>query len=292
MRLLRLTRVLAATDLTDTSTAALRSAARLAGSAGAALHVAYVAPKQTGIIASGGKRSEYQMELSESMGRIGDVPEFVPHVLEGEPSSALAAAADRVGADVIVTGRRRNTPDISTDRPLGGTAYAVITRSTIPCLAITDEMRVPVGRVLVAIDWSEASRGAMLVGLSWASALRSRAGEEPLMSVLHVHKHGDATNPSAEQRVDHELDILRRNAGGWASVQVSGTTMPGNDIPDVVARLAHEMQVDLLVAGTRGLGARRDGTLGSVSAQLLSRVSAPVLLVPPAVWQTYAKDLD
>jgi nucleotide-binding universal stress UspA family protein len=50
--------------------------------------------------------------------------------------------------------------------------------------------------------------------------------------------------------------------------------------------------MDLVVLGTRGIGRAADGTLGSLSAAVVGAVRARVLLVPPAVWRNFAKEIE
>lgn len=295
MRLLQLRTVVVAHDLTSTSDAAFQTAEALAVSAGAALHLAYVAPPSTGMMAQGGRRAEYVQEMATAATRAKVSASYTPHVLEGSAPEAIAVLADRVHADVIITGRRSARAGVPMDRPVGGTAYAIITRSRVPCLVVSSTLTLPLRRIMVAIDCSEASRGALLIGLSWSSALRERgASSAPMLTALHVHDDDGGSEARARQKrtVDHELDLLRRNAGEWAGVDVSGITRPGNDPVEAIAQLAADLRVDIIVLGTRGIGAATDGSLGSVSAAVVGRVSTPVLLVPPAVWRDHAKEMD
>ena len=292
MRLLQLNTVLVADDLAATSESALRTAAALRDGGGASLHVAHVAPADTGIVAKTGIRAEFKQAMADAAARarIGD--DYTPHVLAGAVAEAIATLADRISADVIITGRRTRAA-LPMDRPLGGTAFAIITRSLVPCLAVTEPLTVPVKRVLVAIDYSAASRGALVVGLSWASALRDRAGDAPLLTALHVHADdGSGDRGRWKRNVDHELDILRRTGGDWAGVKVSGITLPAGDTVGAIAEHARAMGAGLVVLGTRGANQQAQNGLGSVSAAAIGRVSAPVLLVPPAVWRDYAGDMD
>ena len=296
MRLLQLRTVVVAHDLTSTSDAALATAELLAANAGASLHLAYVAPPDTGMMAKGGRRAELIEEMAAAAKRAKFSGSYTPHVLEGAAPEAIASLADRVHADVIITGRRSARAGVPMDRPVGGTAYAIITRSIVPCLVVATPLTLPLQRVIVAIDCSEASRGALLAGLSWSSALRPRGADSgaPILTALHVHDHDDESEDRARRKrtVDHELDVLRRNAGDWAGVEVGGITRPGTDAVEAIASLASELDVDLVVLGTRGIGAAADGTLGSVSAAVLGHVRAPVLLVPPAVWRNFAKEIE
>ena len=291
MRLLQLKTVLVAADLVATSQSALRTAAALHVGGGVALHDAHVAPGDSGIAARRGIRAEFLDALKNAAVQANIGSGYTPHVLTGSVPEAIAALADRISADVVITGRRTRAA-LSMERPLGGTAFGIITSSLIPCLAVTEPMTIPLKRVLVAIDYSEASRGALLVGLSWASALRDRNGVKPLLTALHVHADdGSADRARWKREVDHELDILRRAAEDWAGVEVSGTMIPAEDVVSSIAQQAVSLNAELLVLGTRGRNPRQRA-LGSVSAALLGRVRTAVLLVPPAVWRDHAKDMD
>ena len=292
MRLLQLKTVLVADDLVATSQSALRTAPALRRGSGASLHVAHVAPGDTGIAARGGIRAEFLQAIEESTARARVGTEYTPHVLAGSVADAIGTLADGISADVIVTGRR-GSGGVPMDRPLGGTAFEIICRSLVPCLAVSEPMTIPLKHVLVAIDYSEASRGALVLGLSWASALRFREGGPPLLTALHVHSDDASADRARWKReVDHELDVLRRAAGDWAGVEVTGVMIPAEDVVATIAQQAASMNVQLLVLGTRGANANARGGLGSVSAAVLGRVQTPVLLVPPAVWRDYARDMD
>lgn len=291
MRLLQLKTVLVADDLVATSQSALRTAAVLHDAGGAALHIAHVAPGDNGMAARSGIRAEFMDALKNAAAQAHVGSDYTPHVLTGSVPEAIAGLVDRVSADVVITGRRTRAA-LPMERPLGGTAFGIITSSLVPCLAVSEPMTIPLKRVLVAIDYSEASRGALLVGLSWASALRDRDGGNPLLTALHVHSDDESADRARWKReVDHELDILRRAAGDWAGVEVSGMMTTADDVVSAITQQATSLDAELLVLGTRGRNPQK-GVLGSVSAAVLGRVQAPVLLVPPAVWRDYARDMD
>jgi nucleotide-binding universal stress UspA family protein len=289
MRLLYLKTVLVADDLLATSEAALRTAAALRDGSGASLHIAHVAPAHTEMAARSGIRAEFVHAMEENVSRAGIGRAYTPHVLAGSIDDSIGALADRIEADVIVTGRRTRAA-LPMERPLGGTAFGIITRSAVPCLAVSNPMTIPVKRVLVATDFSDASRGAIVVALSWASALRDRGATVPTLTALHVSS--DARSTTKQQGVEEELAILRRVSGDWAGVDVRGTTIPAEDAASAIAAQASATNAELVVLGTRGSDKHHDGALGSVSAAVLGVVHAPVLLVPPAVWRDYARDME
>ncbi|HEU4997277.1 MAG TPA: universal stress protein [Gemmatimonadaceae bacterium] len=293
VRLLTLKRILVATDLTETSDAALLSAGRLATAAGAALHVVHVTRDREAPISHTGRSWKYAREIEHGMRRAGVARcPWHNHIFSGNAPYAIASLADRISADVIVLGRHAEG-QLPTPRPVGGTAYAVITGSDVPCLAVMRPLAVPASRMLVTIDHSEAARGAVVAAVSWASGLRSRdfAAAAPTLIVLHVASTGAMQGAPASRSVDDELDRIRRVAGAWGGVVVEGVTVAGDDPATGIAAYAREHEIQLLVLGTRGLSVDESTKLGSVSAAVTSMLEIPVLLVPPAVWRNYAADL-
>ena len=291
MRLLTLRTVLVATDHSPASDAALETAHRLAEASGATLHVTHVTVPGTPPEARGhGHTSDV------ALGQVGTaVRQQRHHMLNGDPAAQISGLANRLGADLIVLGRHADAGPHRPGRKLGSTAYAVITTSAAPCLVVRRALDVPLRRALVATDFSEAGRGALLVALSWTSALRSRAPdhEEPKLLALHVETGGSAARSGAEPITwDHELESLRRSAGGWAGVQVRGMTRGASDPARCIVECAREDSVDLVVMGTRALQPTGDLALGSVSDAVVREVDIPVLLVPPIVWREFAHDLD
>jgi nucleotide-binding universal stress UspA family protein len=159
---------------------------------------------------------------------------------------------------------------------------------------VTRGFRLPLRRVLVPVDLSDTSRGALVVALSWSSALRgdretSKSPERTRPTKLTAMYVDDparvaTATPSAEEALTEELDRVRKKAGTWAGVAIAGVAIARADVPGAIADRARDDDADLIVLGTRGLGLDGVGRLGSVSAEVTRRVDAPVLLVPPAIW--------
>jgi len=288
MKLLHLKVVLAAIDADESSLETLRAAAELAHAAGAKLHVVHATPagargdQATGGDADAVRRLFERSEVKRSEASLD--------IIAGESTHVIRTFADKIRADVIVLGQHRGRP---TDQArLGSTALGVVTNSWAPCLVLSRPMRLPLEHVLVPVDLSNTSRGALRVALSWASALRktkkgsgAAGNETATLTALFV----DAAKREASPRaLDDELERLRGDAGTWAGVSVRGVVVAKSDIPQAIADYVGEHQSDLLVIGTRGLGSDAVGRLGSVALGVLRRMDQPILLVPPAVWESYA----
>lgn len=292
MRLLTLRTIVVATDLDASSHPALSSAHRLAAAAGAALHVVLVAP------APYRRRDDAPVhedaaEAVRSALREVNVPDGDAsiHVIPGAPADTIRSLAERMGADVIVVGPHRERDRVTGGHALGGTAREIVERADVPCLIVARPLKLPLERVLVPIDFSDTARGALLVGLSWASALRagSTATRPTTLTALHVEgeRAADATARS-EASLERELGVLRGEQGAWAGVDVEGRVAQGADPARVIGRYALDHEADLVVVGTRGVGADDVDRLGSVSASVTVHVQVPTLLVPPSVWRAHA----
>jgi len=208
----------------------------------------------------------------------------------------VAALSGEIGADVIVIGRHRQRTAPQSDGSIGGTAYDIATRTLSPCLITSRSLEVPIKQALVTIDTSETARGALLVALSWASALRhsKAAAADTTLTALHIES-GRRLSPSDAKRkrtIDHELDVLKRGAESWAGVTVTGATETSDDPAGAIIQFANDRKPDLVVIGTRQPSARKSSGLGSVSAAVTNQLDIPVLLVPPAVWRQHAHEID
>lgn len=270
MRLLTLKSVLVASDLDASSASALRTAARLATLAEARLHLVHVADQP---VSSGEARLR---ELFRETAPDGPGLESA-QVVRGTPAEAIVDRAAQVDADVVILGpHRRGTGQ---QGELGSTAASVVRTAPCPCLVTATELRLPLERVIAAIDLSEASSGVLSVALSWASALRPRGGETRL-TALHV-----ASNAGEDtvERVREEVQRARARARGASFVEIDERLGPGSDPAGEILRRAASDLADLLVVGTRGADGPSSG-LGSVSAAVARATPCPLLLVPPATW--------
>jgi universal stress protein E len=289
MRFLVLKNVLVAVDPEHPVHPAILTAARLAGAAGATLHACVVT--DSGDDRDEGAQARARSELSAALLRAGvNAKDVTVHVLSGDPAFAIRSLGDRVRADVVVLGPHRERA--SRSRSFGGTALAVVTNAWSPCLVVSSELRLPLSDVVVPIDLSDTARGALLVGLSWASALRGGSAQpggaaEARLTALHVQAAAAPTPPSF---LEKELAVLRESGGTWAGVTIRGEAVSGSSVPEGIASFVRRQRPDLIVLGTRGLGLDPVGRLGSVAASVAQSTDVPTLLVPPALWMAHASE--
>jgi len=275
MRLLTLKKVLVATDLEATSLPALESARSLAEASGADLHVVHVTSGD-----DAGGALEHALEQAKIAPSSASV-----HLVAGEPASEISRLADKLEADALVLGAHRGRADSST-RALGSTAMAIVTDVAVPCLVARQRLQLPLENVVVAVDMSDAARGALAVGLSWASALRAGGADGTSTTLTTLHVRRSAQGAPAE--LEHEIARVRDDAGTWAGVSIEPEWLIGESVTETIGRFVVDRHAGLVVLGTRGLGLDSRGRVGSVSATLMQRLDVPVLLVPPAVWTAHA----
>jgi nucleotide-binding universal stress UspA family protein len=281
MNLLFLKVVLAAIEMDEAAVSTLRTAAALASAAGARLHIVHV---------SGGSKERIEPTARTVLDRAEVDADTTPlHVASGDPASAICLLADSIHADVIVLGPHRGEDDRK--NRLGSTALAVVTSASAPCLIVGETMPLPIKNVLVPLDLSDTARGALLVALSWASALRGQ-GSNGRPAVRLTALHADQSRGEREGRpvrqLEEDLARARSHAGTWAGVDVAAPEVIPGEAVAVIVDYAADHRFDLIVLGTRGLGNDTVGRIGSVAGEVARRVDAPVLLVPPATWQRHS----
>jgi nucleotide-binding universal stress UspA family protein len=272
MWLLTLKSVLLATDLGEASLPALRTAAELARLSGASLHIVHVADR-----AIQGEAGQAMLR-DHLAGAVPDAPEPAStQVLYGGPTVAIVERAMEVEADAIILGRHR--PGHSPEGAMGSTASGVVRSAPCPCLVAAVELKLPLERVLVPIDLSEAAGGTLAVALSWTSALRP-PGKRAELVVLHVAPSLPA--PAEAELVREEVERARASAGDAARVELREQMAAGADPAQEILRLAEQITPEMIVLGSRDEDAVERG---GASAAVVRGTPCPVLLVPPVTWR-------
>ncbi|MGA9544960.1 MAG: universal stress protein [Candidatus Sulfotelmatobacter sp.] len=140
-------------------------------------------------------------------------------------------------------------------------------------------------QVLIATDFSDASRRALMYSVAIARRYGSR------LSVLH------ALPPAARDQIPLEplpRELNRRRLEAEEQMKRLGETVQMKDLNyhllleqgpvwDVLASVIERENVDLLVLGTRGRGGLKKLALGSVAEEVLRLAPCPVLTIGPHV---------
>lgn len=287
--------LLLATDLSSRSDRALDRAVQLARDWNArlvALTVVEPEPAEaptsvlaraTGLAGGAARRVLAERRLRADVAGEGDLP-MVPRVEQGPVTDTVLTVAVAEGSQMIVTGVARN--EALSRVVLGSSVDALARRSPVPLLVVRNRPRAPYSHVIVATDFSEASR----------HTLRTAAALFPEATLTLFHAF-DNPYPAIGG-----VDTARVRADGLAQAEREAEAfIQSSDLPvEVGQRLrtwlehgdtslllhAHGQAhpADLLVLGTQQRRGVLGLLLGSVAQRVLEIAENDVLVVPsPAV---------
>jgi nucleotide-binding universal stress UspA family protein len=134
-------------------------------------------------------------------------------------------------------------------------------------------------RIIVGLDGSgDAERAAR-----WAASLATAMGAEVIaahaLGLLHRTSEGELVG------ADVHRDEIAQELEGWcaplraANVRHRSELLEGNPVAALL-QLADDVEADLVVVGSRGVGGFPGLLLGSTSTQLVQHAHRPVAVVP------------
>lgn len=141
-----------------------------------------------------------------------------------------------------------------------------------------------IGHILVAVDGSEHSRKAVAFAHDLAQQTGARITLLCVLELPRVLPLGflDSAavappHPSAKE-LETVRQLLDQVAADLPKAQVEKRVEPGHPAETIVA-MAHQLQVDLIVVGARGLSPGGKWLLGSVSDRVIQHAGRPVTVV-------------
>ena len=138
----------------------------------------------------------------------------------------------------------------------------------------------PFEKILAAIDGSEASDRAFAKALELASltgaTLTALAVEGPLPAYAATVGEVDEVKREKDAFFERLLTTTRRQASA-AGVELELELRPGH-AAELIVRIAHEQQADLIVLGHKG-HFLRDHLLGSTADRVAEHADCPVMIV-------------
>ena len=203
---------------------------------------------------------------------------------EGDPAATITRRAEETYAQLIVVGSRRLGPIAAA--VLGSVSAHLVDNAPCPVLVA----RSPgAARMLLATDGTDSSRNIPHVLASWGEAFRHLPVE--VLSVaprtrafdpfyrLSPADAGPMAQPRSEEYLQHER-IADQVADemmdlGWHAAAVASI----GDTEREILAAADMWRADLIVTGSRGLGAIRRHLQGSVSHGLLIHSQSSLLVV-------------
>lgn len=181
------------------------------------------------------------------------------HVRRWLPVDSIVELAGEVAADLVVVGRRGNSPGRFW---IGSVSAAVSRQAPCPVVVVRDgELHVPPRTILLALDGSEPSRVAA------QTAARLFPGVPAIVA---------CARPTAEGLEAHAIES-----------ELEATTFPldaisveilDDDPAAAILAIAEREGIDLITAGRRGRGPLRHLLFGSVAEKLLQLAPTSLLL--------------
>ncbi len=280
---------LVATDFSPHADRALAHACALAKLFGANLELftsAYIPPhllaaKATGMspswIQEARDQAAKQLHALEASLRSQGVT-VSTHLATDEPSSAICARAEEIGADLIAAGTRGHTGIAHV--VFGSVAERVARLAHSPVLTAHDDSPAPdkYRRVLVPSDFSPDAD----LALAWARVLVEKTGGElivqhscDLPALLAGSAELDRASilTAIETAARERLASLRGSVSGCKVETVISHGRPDMTILDT----AESAKADLIVMGTRGRTGLAHIVIGSTSERVLRRSHLPVV---------------
>jgi nucleotide-binding universal stress UspA family protein len=205
-------------------------------------------------------------------------------IRRGPPPFVIASRAHDLHSPVIVLGLGRHR---LTDRLFGTeTALQALRLADVPVLAVPPTFRMPVRRVLIAVDFSANSLRATRVAL----ALFPDVEAIDLVHVTPPFAPAVVATPWESEFGAHVAEAWRGFLHALAlprslSPHVRESTLKGRAGEALLARAA-ATAADLIVTGSHGLGFIGRMIVGSVATQVLRGAEIGVLAVPISDDQT------
>lgn len=205
-------------------------------------------------------------------------------LVRGRAADAILTSARDIGADLIVTGSRGRGPVRS--MLLGSVAAEVAAHASCPVMVARGG---DVSRLLVAADGSPNARMIPELIGAWEAFNGIPAD---VVSVVPKDPPGFELMVALYTLGDERLDAQRREealeagrTANEAAARLTEQSIPAKfhvrsgDPANEILRAASELQSDLIVTGSRGLGTLERLVLGSVARNVLIHAPCSVLIV-------------
>jgi universal stress protein E len=280
-------RILCATDLLPKSDAAIERAGILSDQLGAELtllHVVVPGESQQALEQSLQSASaEMQLRVRPPRWRSRHAPNLGVHA--GNATNIIVETATQSHARLLVLGPHRKRP--LRDALEGTIAEKALATKSFPVLVVRDAALQPYRRVLLALDESDASAGAIraaesLVLTPDAEATVVHAHTAPYEGMLYSADVGMQTVVRYAQNWTREANRSMRELLDFESDDAARYDIRIEQRPAApgILHAIEYISPDLLVMGTRGGGRLRRALVGSVANRVLHESSCDVLIVP------------
>ena len=287
--------ILVGVDFSEASKAALIEADYIALWEGADLHVVHVidmdeadslmevAKPNEEIFAS--LRKSLQ-NFTEEVTNLSEKKFF--HICVGDPFDQTMALAEGTESDLLVVGSHGAGEK---HNQVGAIAGQLIRRAPVPVLLVRQQHSIGYKKVVVCVDFSDASDEAV----KYAAEIASNENAE--LRILHVwcdpwdsygfpieglsHFQIADKLEAGKQRAMRKLEVLKSDViQQYTGIKVSTAMMEGISVAKGIINFATEQQgTDLLVVGTHGHTKISEFFIGTTTERLIHRSPCSVLTV-------------
>lgn len=270
---------LAATDLSERSDRAVRRALRLARAHHAACHVLHVVDEALPPDMAGRLRNEAEAWLARFVAAEPDGSSATCSAVIGDPVAAIAEAARRLDAGIVVFGLHRPRTFLDTLRETS--VERMVRLVARPALLVRDPADHDYARILAPVSFSPACAKAL-------SAARDLAPKAEIAGIHAVHLPFEAMTfdhpgGSMERALIREAEATRTEwcaAQGLADELCAVSPVTGS-LGEVIDRRIRSFKPDLIALGVHTRNRLAPHTVGSFAAALLRDPPTDILLAHP-----------
>ena len=272
--------ILAASDFSARSRAALGRAALLARQAGCRLVLLHVVDEDAPADVVQARTAIAEQELGRERDALAGV-DATTRVVAGDPFAAIHAAAEAAGADLVVVGDHRRS--LLRALFLDTTVERLIRIATLPVLMARGPATTAYVHAVAGVE-AEPAAGMLAV------LARLGAAAPAHVTLLHAFDpvatgtlaFAGASDAAIRAYETAQADALRRELADAAPL-VRDIHVVAGDPVTVLEATADRLDADLVVTATharRGLGRL---VLGSVTSRLLRESDRDLLVIPPGL---------
>jgi nucleotide-binding universal stress UspA family protein len=279
-------RILVGIDLSERGRTAFLRAVGLAKSGGSLslVHVTSDAFPQK-LVAAHDSHARDALEELVLRARADGVGQVSQTIAYGRDYEQLIEQARKGRADLIVLGRHRSSSVLGD--LLGTTVDRVLRLGGVPVLTVKENPEQPYNSILVAVDFSAASKHALACAVRWFPQARITA-----VTAYGTPRHsllagGGARRSEAETHrlaLKGFLDEVAQSLGPDYAATMAGVApvVEHGWAEDVILRAVDKEKPDLLVVGTHARSGIGHSVVGSVAEWVLLEAACDVLATPPA----------
>ncbi len=232
---------------------------------------------EDGSVPTGFNRGSAAAIMREDLRAAAEGVDVQSQIREGVAVDVILDSAVQEGSDLIVTGIAKG--GLLGDFILGSTAGRLVRRSPVPVLVVHQRGIRRYRRLIVATDFSETSRQALLTALAWfpgLSVLLFNAYRLPLSGLVDSDRVRADLQADAVAQAERFLDDTPLSADDRKRVLIHAAYGSADALLNELTMSNHD---DLVVLGSHGRTAMFDVLIGSTAKRLLEHAATDVLVV-------------